>query len=832
MFRAAKDYIDGLIARHPRALKFGAGFGAVVLAFALPIAAWASIRGFFLGLIAELFAFLTEGMAYLMFLEVRGMLVFAQYSNFVNPGPKAVEYGWIVTRDLANMFFILIMLVIAFGTILGREEYGYKRALPRLLFMAVVINFSKTICGIIIDFGQVVMLTFVNGFIQAAGGNFLRAFQIDKLLDLKPEADPHYAKLALGMMLAFILVTVATAVVLVMMVMLAWRIIVLWLLIIMSPIAFLSNAVGKSGAGYYSKWWEKFRSQIIVGPMLAFFLWLTLIAVQASGGNIAAADRFADTLTAADQEIGAQSSDFPTEVSRTDLYLSFVIAVCMLMAGLQLAIESSDGLAKSFGNKVSGGLKKAAAFLPKKAQEYAARTVSKGAKKGVELAKSPYTLAKGGVAAAGRRLGEAANRGIGTRLAKSRFSTLAGAGRRMALSGEQARAERLKKKYGTSKLADVARLSPNQFNKFASKAEPEEAAEFASIYQNNPALLAQAQSTGAAKNISDALRKKAKPDADGNFTDAAGAKAYNDFMKANWAQETDPEKRKKLFKGMSDEESLRYLGAKDIVPDTVKDLDKSNITALMSKGTPQQQQALAGTFEAMERTKPGSIANFLSTRGISPAQVPAGFLNANVAVQRADGSTGRADGGEHFANAILRAGRRDPSVASKMAENPKTAQKMGAVALADMKQMQLDRAAGKTVNKIDFNNAVNVAVQTGNLSTQDVAAMKADLVASFDVKDLSNMVRYAPPDRSDIQEAIREAVTAIHDAGGDVAKRIAQNPQLSEYIKKSAGQGASQAVAQATPPPTSGGAPYRGAGAYSRRQQGGGGGGTPPTGNP
>jgi hypothetical protein len=49
--------------------------------------------------------------------------------------------GWVITRDIANMFFIVILLVIAFATILQIEQYNYKKWLPKLILMAILINF-------------------------------------------------------------------------------------------------------------------------------------------------------------------------------------------------------------------------------------------------------------------------------------------------------------------------------------------------------------------------------------------------------------------------------------------------------------------------------------------------------------------------------------------------------------------------------------------------------------------------------------------------------------------------------------------------------------------
>ena len=76
------------------------------------------------------------------------------YNDFINAA--AVVKGWAIVRDLCNMFFILILLVIAFATILRVEGYDIKKMVPKLIIMAILINFSKTICGLIIDAADLV----------------------------------------------------------------------------------------------------------------------------------------------------------------------------------------------------------------------------------------------------------------------------------------------------------------------------------------------------------------------------------------------------------------------------------------------------------------------------------------------------------------------------------------------------------------------------------------------------------------------------------------------------------------------------------------------------
>src|SRR3989344_8860976 len=73
---------------------------------------------------------------------------------------EVVMMGWGISRDFANMFFILILLGIALDFILF-NSFGVKRALPKLLLIALLINFSVPVAGVFIDFANVITSFFL-----------------------------------------------------------------------------------------------------------------------------------------------------------------------------------------------------------------------------------------------------------------------------------------------------------------------------------------------------------------------------------------------------------------------------------------------------------------------------------------------------------------------------------------------------------------------------------------------------------------------------------------------------------------------------------------------
>ena len=200
-----------------------------------------------------------------------------KYNNFINE--PSITATWVVVRDLCNMFFILILLVIAFATILRLPNYEWKKLLPKLLIMAVLINFSKTICGLIIDFSQVIMMTFVNAW--GGAGNFVSMLNMAKFfagVTTKGFTSPDWSVLNVvaGMLIGIMFLVISGIVLLVALAVFLMRVIMLWIYIVLSPLAFLAAAF-PAGQKYATQWWTEFTKYIINGPVLAFFIWLALI---------------------------------------------------------------------------------------------------------------------------------------------------------------------------------------------------------------------------------------------------------------------------------------------------------------------------------------------------------------------------------------------------------------------------------------------------------------------------------------------------------------------------------------------------------------------------
>src|SRR3989344_7683209 len=73
-----------------------------------------------------------------------------------------IDKIWKVVRDFANIFFILILLYAAFQIILGLHESGAKKIIGMVILVALLVNFSLFFTKIVIDSSNIVALIFYN----------------------------------------------------------------------------------------------------------------------------------------------------------------------------------------------------------------------------------------------------------------------------------------------------------------------------------------------------------------------------------------------------------------------------------------------------------------------------------------------------------------------------------------------------------------------------------------------------------------------------------------------------------------------------------------------
>ncbi len=209
------------------------------------------------------------------------------------PGYNAfVDTGLKITKGFANMGFILFLVVIALATILRIEEYKAKKTLPTLILIALLINFGPVLCGVVIDFTNIVMNFFlsnivgINGFVNFVmnAANSIWNSLWNSGLDLWANiaaAMQVIIGIAFNWFAAFIFILFCALFIM--------RYIMLWILVILSPIAFVSYILPMTRRGQsllnWRKWWEQLISWSIIGIIAGFFLYLGFTMISLINNN-------------------------------------------------------------------------------------------------------------------------------------------------------------------------------------------------------------------------------------------------------------------------------------------------------------------------------------------------------------------------------------------------------------------------------------------------------------------------------------------------------------------------------------------------------------------
>lgn len=330
-------------------------------------------------------------------------VITSSFTGFTNA--SFIQDAWTIMRDISNLAFIIILLVIAFATILKIESYSYKKLLPKMIIIAILINFSNIICGVIIDGSQIVMLTFVKAYEGAGVQGLYSALHMDDLINISTitqnasgGSNPVVGSITghpdwdyfLALVIAGVLLTFITVALLIFWITLLARIVLLWVLTILSPIGFTATILPITQK-YGQMWWSAFGRFAVLGPFLAGGLWLTLYVGLKADGTTSIIST--GTTLAAGPVVLTYSTLFDTS-----------IAIIMILAVLNI----SNSLSSEIGN-VTGK----AAELPQKAGKWYAgipKWAAFGAGAGVGAAGAFAGKQAGGWA--GRRAKLWGNRGI------------------------------------------------------------------------------------------------------------------------------------------------------------------------------------------------------------------------------------------------------------------------------------------------------------------------------------------------------------------------------------------------------------------------------------
>jgi len=277
---------------------------------------------------------------------------------------QTVQVGWIISRDLANLGFVLTILIIAFATILRVGGYQTKQLLFKLIAAAILVNFSLVFAGIFLDFSGMLTNYFLaqttSGDTSALGGKLANSFGIQKLLLVKTDAsfisknissinsDPNSALLFFASLFFVVAFTSICAITLLgLAVMFLIRYIWLTMLLILMPVACLLW-IWPETQGQWSKWWSEFLKWVWFGPAATFWIYIALsIATNGDAYNLAGTEQF--------QMAGILEN--MTATQNFGAIIGQMIAVIGILIGGMMTAEKMGGYGAKISTDLASGLK-------------------------------------------------------------------------------------------------------------------------------------------------------------------------------------------------------------------------------------------------------------------------------------------------------------------------------------------------------------------------------------------------------------------------------------------------------------------------------------------
>lgn len=193
------------------------------------------------------------------------------YTGMDNP---VIAAGWPLMRNLANIIIVLTLLVIGLATMLRIEEYRAQKLLVPLVIVALLVNFSPVITGLIIDAGNILMRELLKDLTGWAGFmNFLKNEARLSVFDNVVTSISRPGE-ATGQMIALTIYSWLGGIIMIIFAFLFFvRYIALWIFVVLSPLAFVCYILPATKR-FFSLWWSQFIQWNFVGITLAFFLFL------------------------------------------------------------------------------------------------------------------------------------------------------------------------------------------------------------------------------------------------------------------------------------------------------------------------------------------------------------------------------------------------------------------------------------------------------------------------------------------------------------------------------------------------------------------------------
>lgn len=202
-------------------------------------------------------------------------------------GVSATYSAWGTMRNVANVAFVIVFLIIIFSQLTNMvvSNYGVKKLLPRLIIAAILVNLSFTVCQLAVDLSNILGWSLRDVFtaltpkadISVSGGDASGNAGGWATIIALIIGGVGIAIVALSALIPILLSALVGLVIVFLILLLRKALIVI--LIILSPLAFVAFLLPNTEQ-WFKKWFKAFGAMLMVFPIVAVVFGASALAAD------------------------------------------------------------------------------------------------------------------------------------------------------------------------------------------------------------------------------------------------------------------------------------------------------------------------------------------------------------------------------------------------------------------------------------------------------------------------------------------------------------------------------------------------------------------------
>jgi len=272
--------------------------------------------------------------------------------GFTSNDNPYISEGWGIVKNIANAILVLGLVVVAITIILGNQGDKAKKNLINFIAIALLINFTPIICGFIIEGANIITASMTTGGISSGYSKAIYTLLHTTIPALSGSIEMKFAYTFIASLFCIFAIVIFFLYA----ILFVARTVILWILVIISPLAFASFVIKDIPQSKYIKkifpsvtfwdnWWESFIQWCVIGIPAGFSLYISNKLLVATG-----------------ELIGNNLENVTGDVTFGTL-LSYILPFIFLIVGFFITISTASNAADKLSSELTSWGKKGVGFL-------------------------------------------------------------------------------------------------------------------------------------------------------------------------------------------------------------------------------------------------------------------------------------------------------------------------------------------------------------------------------------------------------------------------------------------------------------------------------------